>query len=126
MTDYALVINAGSSSLKFCVFARPDDDWRLESRGQIDGIGSSPRIVAKDGEGQVLVDRKPHKVHDGRDALPLAPARAASRAARLNGFRRLAAAPSLVAIPRKSGPEAASDAIGRPEITMMGISGRRC
>ncbi|MFL6446943.1 MAG: acetate/propionate family kinase [Bryobacteraceae bacterium] len=69
MTDYALVLNAGSSSLKFCVFARPNSDWRLESRGQIDGIGSSPRICAKNGEGQVLVDRKPDKVRDGRDAL---------------------------------------------------------
>jgi acetate kinase len=69
MTDYALVLNAGSSSLKFCVFARPEWDWRLESRGQIEGIGTSPRIYAKDGEGQVLVDRKPSKVRDGRDAL---------------------------------------------------------
>lgn len=69
MTDYALVLNAGSSSLKFCVFARPEWDWRLESRGQIEAIGSSPRIYAKDGEGQVLVDRKPSKVHDCRDAL---------------------------------------------------------
>src|SRR5437763_213334 len=69
MTDYALVLNAGSSSLKFCVFARPEWDWRLESRGQIEGIGTSPRIYAKNGEGQVLVDRKPDKVRDGRDAL---------------------------------------------------------
>jgi acetate kinase len=69
MTDYALVLNAGSSSLKFCVFARPEWDWRLESRGQIEAIGSSPRIYAKDGEGQVLVDRKPSKVRNCRDAL---------------------------------------------------------
>jgi acetate kinase len=69
MTDYALVLNAGSSSLKFCVFARPEWDWRLESRGQIEGIGSSPRIYAKDGEGQVLVDRKPTEVRDSRGAL---------------------------------------------------------
>src|SRR3954451_11000668 len=69
MTDYALVLNAGSSSLKFCVFAKPEDDWRLESRGQIDGIGSSPRIVAKGGAGQVLLDRKLDKLRDGRDAL---------------------------------------------------------
>src|SRR4051794_20334852 len=69
MTDYALVLNAGSSSLKFCVFAKPKWDWRLESRGQIDGIGSSPRIYAKDGAGQVIVDRRPDKVRNGRDAL---------------------------------------------------------
>ena len=35
MDDYALVLNAGSSSLKFCVYRRrPDGDpWRLEARG---------------------------------------------------------------------------------------------
>ena len=31
MDDYALVLNAGSSSLKFCVYRRPDaEKWRLE------------------------------------------------------------------------------------------------
>ena len=38
MEDFALVLNAGSSSLKFCVYRRPADDaWRLEARGQIKG-----------------------------------------------------------------------------------------
>jgi acetate kinase len=71
MRDYALVLNAGSSSLKFCVFARPEgEDWRLESRGQIEGIGTSPRISARDGEGRTLVDQKlDAAVRDGRDAL---------------------------------------------------------
>ncbi len=46
MDDYALVLNAGSSSLKFCVFQRPQgQSWRLEARGQIEGIGTSPRAV---------------------------------------------------------------------------------
>jgi len=41
MEDYALALNAGSSSLKFCVYSRPaDDGWRLATRGQIDGIGT--------------------------------------------------------------------------------------
>jgi len=32
--DYALVFNAGSSSLKFCVYRRPaEDTWRLGARG---------------------------------------------------------------------------------------------
>ena len=45
MDDYALVLNAGSSSLKFCVYRRPEPaSWRLEARGQIEGIGTSPRI----------------------------------------------------------------------------------
>jgi acetate kinase len=56
--DYALVLNAGSSSLKFCVFARsPGKAWRLESRGQVDGLGSSPRFSAKGGAGEVLANR---------------------------------------------------------------------
>ena len=32
MDDYALILNAGSSSLKFCVYRRPDSEkWRLEA-----------------------------------------------------------------------------------------------
>jgi acetate kinase len=58
MDDYALVLNAGSSSLKFCVFQRPSGrGWRLEARGQVDGIGSDPRLTVKDEQGQRLDDR---------------------------------------------------------------------
>src|SRR6185369_13591309 len=56
MDDFALVLNAGSSSLKFCVFRRPDQTWRLESRGQIEGIGTNARLTAKDDSGKSLVD----------------------------------------------------------------------
>jgi len=71
MHDYALVLNAGSSSLKFCVYGRPEvEDWRLESRGQIEGIGTSPRITARDVAGTVLIDQKlDAKVADGFNAL---------------------------------------------------------
>jgi len=70
MPDYALVLNAGSSSLKFCVFGRPAAGaWHVESRGQIEGIGTSPRIFAKDGEGRTLVDQKAPDVRDSRGAL---------------------------------------------------------
>ena len=71
MPDYALILNAGSSSLKFCVYGRPDaEDWRLESRGQIEGIGTAPRLSVKDAKGRLLVNRKPDvEVRDGRDAL---------------------------------------------------------
>ena len=59
MNDYALVLNAGSSSLKFCVFQRPEGEaWRLEARGQIEGIGVAPQLSAKSGEGKSLVDEK--------------------------------------------------------------------
>src|SRR5688572_2602125 len=69
--DYALVLNAGSSSLKFCVYRRPEvEAWRLETRGQIEGIGASPRFSAKDDRGRVLAD-DPLNTHvtDGRTAL---------------------------------------------------------
>jgi acetate kinase len=71
MDDYALVFNAGSSSLKFCVYRRPAENaWRLEARGQIDGIGTSPRLTAKDGAGGSLASESlDRSVRDGRAAL---------------------------------------------------------
>ena len=71
MDDYALIFNAGSSSLKFCVFRRPGEDaCRLEARGQIDGIGTSPRFSAKDDTGTALTDAVlDMSVRDGRAAL---------------------------------------------------------
>src|SRR6478672_2566617 len=71
MDDYALVLNAGSSSLKFCVYCRPlGTRWRLEGRGQIEGIGTSPRLTAKDSAGGLLIDRQlGATVSDGRRAL---------------------------------------------------------
>jgi acetate kinase len=71
MDDYALVLNAGSSSLKFCVYWRSEvEDWCLESRGQIEGVGTSPRISARDAAGEILIDQKlDAKVCDGFNAL---------------------------------------------------------
>jgi acetate kinase len=47
--DVLLVLNAGSSSLKFSVFqARKMEPLWLAARGQIDGLGTSPRIWARD------------------------------------------------------------------------------
>jgi acetate kinase len=68
---YALVLNAGSSSLKFCVFQQPEEeDWRLESRGQIEGIGNSPRIFVRDSQGGVLIDQTFHPTpRGGREAV---------------------------------------------------------
>jgi acetate kinase len=66
-----LVLNAGSSSLKFCVYLASDSEaWRLEARGQIEGIGTSPRFSAKDGAGRTLEDRQlGASVTDARSAL---------------------------------------------------------
>jgi acetate kinase len=69
--DYALVINAGSSSLKFSVYCRhAAEGWRLEARGQIEGIGTTPQLSATDGTGARLVDQQlAETVRDGRGAL---------------------------------------------------------
>jgi acetate kinase len=71
MDDYAVVLNAGSSSLKFCVYGRPPGaDWRLRARGQIEGIGTLPRFLVKDEAGVRIADDKlPDSVKDARGAL---------------------------------------------------------
>src|SRR5215510_549862 len=71
MDDYALVLNAGSSSLKFCVFQRPESQaWTLASRGQIEGIGTAPRLIVKDAESRRLVDDLlDSEVRDGAAAV---------------------------------------------------------
>ena len=70
-SDYGLVLNAGSSSLKFCAYGAPRAEaWRLDARGQIEGIGTSPRFVVRDEAGASLADERPGKaVRDGRSAL---------------------------------------------------------
>lgn len=69
MDDYALVLNAGSSSLKFCVFERPaGESWHLEARGQVEGIGTSPRLSVKDANGESLA-KQDVAVRDAREAL---------------------------------------------------------
>ena len=57
MTETILVLNAGSSSIKFQLFAVAAHD-RLERRikGQVEGIGTRPRLLAKDGKEKTLVD----------------------------------------------------------------------
>jgi len=74
MDDYALVFNAGSSSLKFCVYQRSEaGEWHIESRGQIEGIGTAPRLSIKDGRGGILayqtLDDRVCDVHAALDSL---------------------------------------------------------
>jgi len=67
--DYALVLNAGSSSLKFSVFQRPEgENWRFEARGQIEGIGLSPRLTVKDSDGGTVASQNVD-VRDGGEAV---------------------------------------------------------
>lgn len=57
MTDTILVVNAGSSSIKFQLFeigAR--DQLRRLFKGQIEGIGTRLRLRAKNDRGELLVD----------------------------------------------------------------------
>jgi len=68
--DVALVFNAGSSSLKFCVYGRSVGTWRMDARGQIEGIGTSPRLTVKDASNRDIEDRPlAPAVHDGGAAL---------------------------------------------------------
>ena len=69
MEDYALVLNAGSSSLKFCVFERPAGErWHLEARGQIEGIGTASRLSVKDEYGETVA-KHDVAVSDATEAL---------------------------------------------------------
>lgn len=57
MDTYVLILNAGSSSLKFCMY-RPGTPWQVASRGQIEGIGTSPHLTVKDEKGTKLADEQ--------------------------------------------------------------------
>jgi acetate kinase len=90
MREAVLVVNAGSSSLKFSAFELGSSaDPGLMFKGQIEGIGTHPRLTARDAHGTVLVeeplDRNTMPGHDeaigtvaawlrgmGREAGPLA------------------------------------------------------
>ena len=53
--DTILVVNAGSSSVKFQVFAvQGEGALRRQLKGQMDGIGSRPRLRASGSTGELL------------------------------------------------------------------------
>jgi acetate kinase len=66
-----LVVNAGSSSIKFAVYGVDDAPAPLTTlyRGEVDGLGSRARLVTRDAAGTRLEDGSlsPHAGHD--DAL---------------------------------------------------------
>ena len=72
--DTILVVNAGSSSVKFQVFATAGTKLDRIIRGQMDGIGTRPRLRANGADGAVLVDRSysPSEVDDPKAALETA------------------------------------------------------
>ena len=57
MTDTILVLNAGSSSIKFSLFADRGADLEALAGGQVEGIYNAPRFVAKDADGRTLSER---------------------------------------------------------------------
>jgi acetate kinase len=57
MPEAILVLNAGSSSIKFSVYALAQADrLSLDSKGQVEGIGSRPHFMADDADGASLRD----------------------------------------------------------------------
>src|SRR5262245_45914095 len=65
MTDLFLVLNAGSSSLKFQVFELTSG-LTMRVRGQIEGIGRAPRFVVTNARHENVVERRLTET-EGRD-----------------------------------------------------------
>jgi acetate kinase len=66
MTPLLLVANAGSSSLKFALFKKDKADQPVaDATGQLEGIGTQPRLTVENAAGQTLVIR----AHDADEVL---------------------------------------------------------
>ena len=69
MSDAILVLNAGSSSIKFSLFLAQTGELELLLRGQLEGLYTAPRFAAKDAAGASLGAREWDKGarlgHDG-------------------------------------------------------------
>lgn len=57
MSDAIAVLNAGSSSLTFSLFAERGNALELTARGHIEGLYTAPRFVAKDRHGKTLGEK---------------------------------------------------------------------
>jgi acetate kinase len=57
MKDAIVVLNSGSSSVKFSVFVMEGDTLKMELRGQLEGLFTAPRFVAKDPSGTVITEK---------------------------------------------------------------------
>ncbi len=71
MSDSILVLNAGSSSIKFSLFPGHERPMRedLICEGECDGIGHEVRFTANDGKGAVLIDETLRDGTTHEDAL---------------------------------------------------------
>jgi acetate kinase len=57
LANATLVLNAGSSSIKFSVFAERGGELALTVRGQAEGLYTAPRFTAIDAGGKTLADK---------------------------------------------------------------------
>jgi acetate kinase len=73
MADTILVLNAGSSSLKFSLFLAEDKTLQLVLGGQLQGLYTAPKFQARDADGTVIGEHRweegPRLGHDGAIAF---------------------------------------------------------
>ncbi len=67
--DAILVLNAGSSSVKFSTFRRSGELLSRELRGQVSGLGTAPRLTARHGTERVVDREIAHEPMSHADAL---------------------------------------------------------
>ena len=68
MSDAIVVLNAGSSSIKFSLFVERGETLEPDVRGQIEGLYTEPRFVAKAPDGTVKAEKSwPAGVELGHD-----------------------------------------------------------
>jgi acetate kinase len=58
ITDAIVVLNAGSSSIKFSLFAERSRELELVARGQAEGIYTAPHFTAKDAAGKPAGEKR--------------------------------------------------------------------
>jgi acetate kinase len=109
--DTVLVVNAGSSSLKFQVFeVGSSDTLTCAVKGQMDGIGTQPRLRAQRADGHKLIDQTydRNQVQD----LPAATTTTGDWLRTLRGFDLIAVGHRVV----HGGPEYSHPVLVTPEI----------
>jgi acetate kinase len=58
MTGAVLVLNAGSSSIKFSVFEASGADPKPLIKGQVEGLRTNPRFVARTPDGEAIAEKR--------------------------------------------------------------------
>jgi len=59
MEDLVLVVNAGSSSIKFSAYNAMDgQDASVLFKGQVEGIGTAPHLIVKDERGAIIAEKR--------------------------------------------------------------------